>query len=169
MNKEPLRHRETTGVIILDSFGRFLLQQRDDVVGITSPGKIGLFGGHRESGETPLECIVREVHEETGYFIPAERFEHLGSFDGADIDIEGGTLRGHLFVARDVQANALVVTEGALLIVDPADVSTIEPRLAPTARVALNIFLDKDIDRLRTKAGAGEQKTWRGPSAETRD
>jgi 8-oxo-dGTP diphosphatase len=145
MNKEPLRHRETTGVIILDTFGRFLLQQRDDVAGITSPGKIGLFGGHREDGETPLECIVREVHEEIGHFIPAERFEHLGSFDGADLDVEGGTLRGHLFVARDVQANTLVIAEGALQIVDPADISTVEPRLAPTARVALNIFLKKMV------------------------
>jgi 8-oxo-dGTP pyrophosphatase MutT (NUDIX family) len=142
MNQESLRHRETTGVIILDSFGRFLLQQRDDLIGIASPGKIGLFGGHRESGETPLECIVREVHEETGFFIPPERFEHLGSFDGADIDIEGGTLRGHLFVVRDIHANALVITEGALVIVDPADVSRIGPRLAPTAQAALDIFLN---------------------------
>jgi 8-oxo-dGTP pyrophosphatase MutT (NUDIX family) len=76
MNKEPLRNRETTGVIVLDTFGRLLLQQRDDVAGITSPGKIELFGGHREDGETPLECIVREVHEEIGHSIgesPATR------------------------------------------------------------------------------------------------
>jgi 8-oxo-dGTP diphosphatase len=143
MNKESLRHRETTGVIILDTFGRFLLQQRDDVAGITSPGKIGLFGGHLEDGETPLECIVREVHEETGRFIPAERFEHLGSFDGADLDVEGGTLRGHLFVVRDVQTNTLAITEGALHIVARADICKVEPKLAPTARVALNIFLKK--------------------------
>ena len=53
----------------------FLLQQRDNVPGTVHPGKIGLFGGHRECGETYLQCIVREVHEELSYFIPPERFE----------------------------------------------------------------------------------------------
>jgi 8-oxo-dGTP diphosphatase len=38
--------------ILIDTFGRFLLQQRDNVPGIVNPGKIGLFGGHREAGET---------------------------------------------------------------------------------------------------------------------
>jgi len=143
MNDKPLRHRETTGAIIIDSFGRFLLQQRDHVVGITNPGKIGLFGGHREGEETFLECVVREVHEEIGYFIPAERFEHLGSFEGADIDIEGGTLHGHLFVARGVPADALAITEGSLLVVDPGEISEIAPKLAPTARFALEVYLKR--------------------------
>jgi 8-oxo-dGTP diphosphatase len=41
--------------------GRFL---RDDITGIIHPGKVGLFGGHREGDEAYLECIVREIHEE---------------------------------------------------------------------------------------------------------
>lgn len=143
MNDKPLRHRETTGAILIDTLGRFLFQLRDNVVGITNPGKIGLFGGHREGDETFLECIVREVHEEIGYFIPAERFEHVGSFDGADIDIDGGTLRGHLFVARGIPADALVITEGSLLIVDPADIIKIDSRLAPTTRFALEAYLNQ--------------------------
>jgi 8-oxo-dGTP diphosphatase len=143
MNDKPLRHRETTGAILIDTLGRFLFQLRDNVVGITNPGKIGLFGGHREGDETFLECIVREVHEEIGYFIPAERFEHVGSFDGADIDIDGGTLRGHLFIARGIPADALVITEGFLLIVDPADIIKIDSRLAPTTRFALEACLNQ--------------------------
>jgi 8-oxo-dGTP diphosphatase len=143
MNDKPLRHRETTGAILIDTLGRFLFQLRDNVVGITNPGKIGLFGGHREGDETFLECIVREVHEEIGYFIPAERFEHVGSFDGADIDIDGGTLRGHLFIARGIPADALVITEGFLLIVDQADIIKIDSRLAPTTRFALEACLNQ--------------------------
>jgi 8-oxo-dGTP diphosphatase len=74
MNDKQLQHRETTGAIIIDTFGRYLFQLRDDVVGNTSPGKIGLFGGHREDDETFLECIVREISEEIGFFCPAGSF-----------------------------------------------------------------------------------------------
>jgi 8-oxo-dGTP pyrophosphatase MutT (NUDIX family) len=66
MQDNQVRHRETTGAIIIDTLGRYLFQLRDNVVGITNPGKIGLFGGHREDNETFLECIVREIHEEIG-------------------------------------------------------------------------------------------------------
>ena len=142
MKDEQLRHRETTGAIIIDTLGRFLFQLRDNVVGITNPGKIGLFGGHREGDETFLECIVREIHEEIGYFVPADCFEHLGSFDGADIDSMGGTILGHLFVARDIPVDALAITEGSLLIVQPAEIDEIVPRLAPTTRFALKVYLN---------------------------
>jgi 8-oxo-dGTP diphosphatase len=67
------QHRETTGAILIDTGGRFLLQQRHDVVGILHPGKVGLFGGHREGAETFLECVVREIQEEISYFVPAAR------------------------------------------------------------------------------------------------
>jgi 8-oxo-dGTP diphosphatase len=143
MNDKSLRHRETAGAIIIDNFGRFLLQQRDNVVGILHPGQIGLFGGHREGNETYLECVVREIHEEIGYFVPAGRFEHLGSLEGVDIDVEGGTFRGDLFIARDIPVDALVITEGSLLIVEPDEVIEIEPRLTPTARFALKAYFDK--------------------------
>ena len=145
MNDRNLRHRETTGAIMTDTLGRFLFQLRDNVAGITNPGKIGLFGGHREGDETFLECIVREIHEEIGYFVPADCFELLGSFSGADIDCEGGTIHGHLFVARDIPVDALAVTEGALLIVEPTEIDEIEPRLAPTTRLALKVYLNADL------------------------
>jgi len=87
------RHREIAGAIIIDTLGRFLLQQRDNVVGIVHPGKVGLFGGHREGDEqTYLECVVREVREELTFQIPAERFEHLASWESPDLDVDGGTL-----------------------------------------------------------------------------
>ena len=37
MKDKQLRHRETTGAIIIDTLGRFLFQLRDNVVGITNP------------------------------------------------------------------------------------------------------------------------------------
>jgi 8-oxo-dGTP diphosphatase len=59
--------REIAAAIVVDTSGRLLLQLRDDVPNILYPGKIGLFGGHREGNETFLDCVVREIHEELSY------------------------------------------------------------------------------------------------------
>ena len=74
-----VRYRDFTCAILIDTHGRSPLQQRDNVAGIVHPGKIGLFGGHREDGETYLQCIVREVHEELSYYLAPERFEYVGN------------------------------------------------------------------------------------------
>src|SRR4051794_19466903 len=62
--------REIAGAVIFDTSGRLLLQLRDNIPGILYPGKITLFGGHREGDETFLECVVREIHEELSFYIP---------------------------------------------------------------------------------------------------
>ena len=43
------------------------------------PGDICFPGGNMEDGETPLECALREMEEETG--IPAAEADILGQFD----------------------------------------------------------------------------------------
>src|SRR5262249_51859305 len=103
---------------MIDTQGRFLLQQRDQAPGIAQPGKIGLFGGHREPGETYLECVVREVHEEVGYFIAPDRFEHLVSYDGTEFDVEGDSLSSEFFIPPDFLIERLNVTEGSPLGVE---------------------------------------------------
>ena len=79
-------HREFACALIIDTVGRFLLQQRDDIPGIIQAGKIGMFGGHREASEFFLECVAREIREEISYAVPEHRFEYLTSYNDADID-----------------------------------------------------------------------------------
>jgi 8-oxo-dGTP diphosphatase len=50
-----LRHREIACAILVDTLGRLLLQRRDDIPGILFPGRIGLFGGHREGNDPEVE------------------------------------------------------------------------------------------------------------------
>lgn len=45
----------------------FLMQLRDDKPEILYPGHWGLFGGHLDPGETPDDCIHRELIEEIGH------------------------------------------------------------------------------------------------------
>ena len=140
------RHCEVASAIIMDTQGRFLLQQRDQAPGIAQPGKIGLFGGHREPDETYLQCVVREVYEEIGYFISADRFEHLVSYSGTEFDIDGDTMRGEFFIARDIPIDELNVTEGSLLVVEPDKLATVEHKLAPSVRFAMQALQGRKRD-----------------------
>jgi 8-oxo-dGTP diphosphatase len=138
------RIREIACALIIDDRGRFLLQQRDDIRGILHPGKISLFGGHREGRETFLECVVREIYEELSYFVSPDRFESLISYAGPDVDATEGPLRGEFFVARGVPADAVVVTEGSLLIVEPSEVGHIQHKFTPATAFAIRAFCSKN-------------------------
>src|SRR5262245_18432480 len=138
------RHREVAAALIIDNRGRFLLQQRDNVPGILFPGKIGLFGGHREGNETFLECVVREIHEEISFFIPPERFEHLASYRGSDPYIAGGTLWRELYLTRVVPEEALRMTERSLLLAEMDHVAPHEPWFAPSAHIYISDDLGHD-------------------------
>lgn len=85
---------------------------------------------------------MREVQEEISYFVPAERFEYLAEMVGlAD---SGGSFRSKFYVTRDIPVDALVITEGSLLIVEPEKLISLDQKLTPTARFA--------IKRLTTEA-----------------
>lgn len=127
--------------VVIDACNRLLLQQRDDVPGILYPGRVGLFGGHRENGESFLQCVVREINEEIGYFVAPERFRHLVTYDGI-VDSNGATAHREIFIAVDIPADRLVITEGTLLITTGAELIEIEHRLSPSASCALTAFLN---------------------------
>jgi 8-oxo-dGTP pyrophosphatase MutT (NUDIX family) len=129
--------REIAAAVLVDTNGRLLLQLRDNIPNILYPGKVGLFGGHREGDETFLECVVREVHEELSFYFPPERFESIASRSGDDTEVPGGVFRAEFFVVRDVTLEKVKVTEGTLKMVAPSELSQIEDALTPTARFAL--------------------------------
>jgi 8-oxo-dGTP diphosphatase len=136
--------REGTSVLLISTDGRLLMQLRDDLPHVSDPGKISLFGGRREGMESFLECAVREVHEEIGYYLPLERFEPIGSYSGPDHATPGGSLRGKIFLARDVPIDQLTVTEGRLAIVAVDELERVSDRLALPAEYALAIFLKRE-------------------------
>jgi 8-oxo-dGTP pyrophosphatase MutT (NUDIX family) len=133
--------RDFSAAILVDTAGRFLLQRRDDKPGIAHPGKVAFFGGGREEGESPLDCIVREIAEEIGMTVTAERFDHLISLDAPDPEHVDGHVRGEYFVARDISTADLIVTEGTLLIISREGVAAIRNELTPLTTVVLEHFL----------------------------
>jgi 8-oxo-dGTP diphosphatase len=133
--------REIAIAVILDTQGHYLFQRRDNIPGIAHPGKVSLFGGHREPGETYLQCVVREVQEEIGYPVLPEDAEYLTNLDGAGDIVDGDLVRGEVFVLRDVPSDNLAVTEGSLTIVEPDRLVELEPEFTPATRYALGAFL----------------------------
>jgi len=62
----------TVAAILTDSFGRVLLQQRDDKPEISFPNLWTLPGGKVEEGEVPHAAILRELEEEIGWSAPLQ-------------------------------------------------------------------------------------------------
>ncbi|MGX4770664.1 NUDIX domain-containing protein [Bradyrhizobium guangdongense] len=132
--------REATAAIIISDDGRLILQQRDNIPEILHPGKVGLFGGHREGNEPFVDCITRELQEEIGYTVARHRFEHLATRTGADLDVPGGMVHGEIYVVRGVPIEQLTIAEGTLLAIGPEEISAIASKLVPSARSALEYF-----------------------------
>ena len=117
MNRGGSKVREGTSAILISTDGRLLFQLRDNVTDISDPGKLDFFGGGREGVESFLECVVREVHEEIGFYLAPEQFEFIGRDVGPDHWVPDCTLHNEIFLAREVPIDSLTVTEGSLKIV----------------------------------------------------
>ena len=69
------------------------------------------FGGHFEEGESPEECVIREVYEETGLTLTSYRYRGIVTFcaDNAETELM------HLFTADAYQGElAQDCTEGVI-------------------------------------------------------
>lgn len=60
--------------------GRILTYRRDDIPSIPFPGLIDLPGGGREGEESPVQCALRELHEEFGLDLPPTRIVHASAW-----------------------------------------------------------------------------------------
>lgn len=106
-----LGHANTTSamtieieIAILPFEGKFLMQLRDNIPTILSPGLWGLFGGHIEAGETPEIAVEREILEEIG-----DRMQDPKKFGCYNDD----RAIGHIFYAPlTVDLDKLVLGEG---------------------------------------------------------
>jgi 8-oxo-dGTP diphosphatase len=134
-------HREVAAAILIGTCGRLLLQQRDDVPGILYPGRIGLFGGHREGHETFLDCVQREVCEEIGYLVPPDAFERLVAYTMTYPN--GSRLAGEFFVAWNIPVDRPVITEGSLLLIEEPKLPSILQHMSPSTCYVVKVFMER--------------------------
>ncbi|WP_051163188.1 NUDIX hydrolase [Nocardia brevicatena] len=101
---------EGSNIILRNSNNEVLFFLRDDKPDIPCPGMWALLGGYREPGETPLECVIREIKEEIGVVLdPAEVTHHCTRR-------RPWGLLEHTFTAhRDLDLDQTTLTEGQKL------------------------------------------------------
>ena len=121
----------SAGVFLLTPDHRLVLQLRDNIPEIACPGMITPFAGAAEQGETPIDCALRELAEETGLEPRPEDLRPLGMTSGRDI--KGRPLACAYFLLTDVDPEGLVVTEGRPIILPVAEIAS-EPRLTDFCR-----------------------------------
>lgn len=71
-------------------------------------------GGHFEKDESPEECLLREVKEETGYTLTSYRYRGLVTF----VSGKGQTEYMSLFTADGFEGEPILCDEGELVWVD---------------------------------------------------
>lgn len=94
-------------VIFVNSSDEILLFLRDNKPGIPFPNRWDLLGGKVEPGETPRQCIAREIEEEIGYALVDPRLFRVTEFD----DREEHTFFQH----ADFDIKDMVLNEGQRL------------------------------------------------------
>ena len=97
------------GIVLVNARGEILLNLRDDNPEINWPNQWDVIGGVVEDGETPDECMVREMMEETGEVLTAFR-----AFRIYDVPLlGGGVAQFHVYSAPlDKPATELTLGEG---------------------------------------------------------
>lgn len=119
------------GVFLLTDDRRLVLQLRDNLPDIHYPGMIATFGGGAEPGETPVQCALRELEEETGLVARAEDLQLLGAV--SRVDFRGHPTASVFFLLRGVDPERLVITEGAAIVLSFEEVLA-DPRLTENCR-----------------------------------
>ena len=71
-------------------------------------------GGHFEEGESPEECAIREVAEETGYILDDVSYRGIITFVYEDSDGNKITELMHLFTSDMFHGNQIECNEGIL-------------------------------------------------------
>ena len=78
----------TTTLCYIENDDKFLMLHRVKKHDDMNEGKWIGVGGHVESQETPEECLVREVKEETGLTLTSYKFRGLVTFINSECESE---------------------------------------------------------------------------------
>lgn len=134
------------GVLLVDSRGWVLLQERDEHPAI-DPEKWGLVGGHVDAGEDVEAAAYRELAEETEVVVPAGGLTYFGEFEVDHTAAYGSWDLMTVYAGRVALTDADVVChEGRRIVfVDPGTFADLPLTMA--AGVILPPFLLSDLYR----------------------
>ena len=108
MNTHTKRDRFWAGGFLFDSTQTQVLLHKRDAKAAVNPNTWAFFGGLNEGDETPVQCFVRELHEELGLLIEAGDAIPLCDY----LNVELNTYRYVFYVRRYVPEAQLTLGEG---------------------------------------------------------
>lgn len=108
-----------TTLCYIEKDGRYLMLHRTKKEKDINKGKWIGVGGHAYDGETPEECLLREVKEETGLTLTSYKFRGLITFISDECEPELMCL----FTADGFTVEQCVCDEGDLAWIDKSQVA----------------------------------------------
>ncbi|MBE6636422.1 MAG: 8-oxo-dGTP diphosphatase [Ruminococcaceae bacterium] len=105
----------------IEQAGHYLMLCRNRKQQDENAGKWIGVGGKMEEGESPDDCLLREVREETGFSLSAFRFRGLVTF----VSDCYGTEYMHLFTADGFQGERIACDEGDLAWIPKEEVPSL--------------------------------------------
>lgn len=110
-----------TTLCYIEKDGRYLMLHRTKKEKDINKGKWIGVGGHAEEGESPEDCLLREIKEETGLTLTSYRFRGLVTFISNECENELMCL----FTADGFDGDVQICDEGDLQWIDKEIVPTL--------------------------------------------
>lgn len=140
---DPVAYRKVfSDAVVFTHTGALLLQRRPANWGAAG-GKLTLFGGHAEAGETPVATICRELHEELGARVTDQSLVCIGVIEEHEAAMADAVFV-HIYVDRNNSITGCY--EGTSEEYRSIDAALMRDDIMPYARLALEqarTFLNK--------------------------
>ncbi len=107
-----------TTLCYIEKDGKYLMLHRTKKKNDINEGKWIGIGGKFEEGESPEECVVREVKEETGIKLKSYKLRALVTF----VSTEFGVEYMYIFTSNDFEGKITECNEGELKWIDKEEV-----------------------------------------------
>ena len=101
---------KNTTLCYIEKDGKYLMLHRSTKKQDGSGGKWMGIGGHFEEGESPYDCVIREVCEETGLTLLEPQYRAVVTFESDEYESE----QMHLFTCQSFTGEIGACDEGDL-------------------------------------------------------
>ncbi len=151
--------RNLTTLCYIEKNDCYLMMHRVSKKNDLNEGKWIGVGGHFEEGESPEECLVREVYEETGLTLTSYRLRGIITF----VSDEWGCEYMHLYTADDFEGDMDAAwekcTEGILKWIPKKEIYDLN--LWEGDRIFLKLLVESDtIFSLKLRYQGDELVEW---------
>jgi len=135
-----------TTLCYLEKDEKYLMLHRTKKKNDINKGKWLGIGGKLEAGETPEECLKREVQEETGYKLNSYKFRGLVIFNYNDDE----PLFMYLYTSSDFSGNQHECDEGNLKWIPKKEIFDLKKEIEKNKDFNID-FLSQEFEMLKNK------------------